>query len=551
MKVLNIKKKLTRSSIIHPLARGILKYLHFFKAFFSRKQVIKNSIINYHSDESQLVINGTIYSNFNILQTSLSISKFRQEQIDFTSKIDLVRIPSFKQFILFLIFPFMHIRGYIFSTTTDIPWHSTPVSIYSVFLNIGNQKMHFSMHENCNKILYLNEQKECAYLYFDPSVKVVRLEYFKLGRSEIEKLIEYGKTKKNASSERLVTCIISEYTNSARDNGIALFNSLKSLPQGIDPYYVIERENLDNYKIAQSGVLEFGSYEHLKTCLDSQVVAFTHHRTSVYPHILRVISEMGFNKVKTLFLQHGVTALKKSVERLYNKKRVNYDALCVCSKQEKEIFTAHFKYDASQIFITGFPRHDILYAQNKAHAGKEHILIFPTWRKDLEKIDSDNARSTSFVKEWISALDALRKEFSIPIIFMLHPVLQKHMELFQQHADAVKIATDFQADLLKSACLITDYSSVIFEALYIDKPIVLFHFDVKEYGLRSDAYVDIDTNLPGLVSLNVTELVNNVKILESNGWVQSSSSLQKNYFARVDAKNSERVANVIKALALL
>ncbi len=99
-------------------------------------------------------------------------------------------------------------------------------------------------------------------------------------------------------------------------------------------------------------------------------------------HAYRTRSAQIFNryikKKKSVFLQHGVTALKR-VDSIYGKgNRSACDLFIVTNTMEEKIILDNFGYEPAEIANTGFARWDVLKDCSQEN---HNILIMPTWRK--------------------------------------------------------------------------------------------------------------------------------------------------------------------------
>jgi CDP-glycerol glycerophosphotransferase (TagB/SpsB family) len=65
---------------------------------------------------------------------------------------------------------------------------------------------------------------------------------------------------------------------------------------------------------------------------------------------------------------------------------------------------------------------------------------------------------------------------------------------------------ELQGALARSRLLITDYSSVAWDSLYLDRPVLFFQFDVEEFNARRGAHIDLD-DLFGPVAREAHEAV--------------------------------------------
>jgi CDP-glycerol glycerophosphotransferase (TagB/SpsB family) len=498
------------------------------------------------SADGDIQFHGTIWTDGEDITTSnveVIFRKFRNEEISYRGAIDAVRASGGISGILSRFSKWR--QRFEFSATVSVPFEDLPSSIYGFELrgSTGGTGIETSGSRSSLIVDDVRGLVLCAFV--EPVVQVWRLEFYKLDSSKLQELHEYSKTRQD--SQPLV--VIGEYTNGARDNGRALHEAIECQDLGLQSRYIIEKENFDDYALKPDSVLEFGSMDHLKACLDSSVCAFTHHKSYVYPHILFHICRNRYRKVQTLFMQHGITAMKKSVARNYRKKRAGYDAVLVCSPMEKGIFVDHFGYDPAQVKVTGFPRHDSLVRQKDRQGNPAgDVLFFPTWRRGTDKIDRAGFETSEFFKHWKEAMHAVTKA-GFQTTLVLHPMLARQEASFSPYVDRVAPLSEFQENLAASSCLVTDYSSVSFDALLMDKNVLLFQFDQEEFGLRRDAFIDVDTQLPGEFIPDIGALVDRLKEFRDSNWTFEQPEKRDLYFQYKDDQTSNRVADVVKDLS--
>ena len=495
-------------------------------------------------DEGRLVLAGTVQANLAAEKAILRISKFRQEKLFFDFDVDLVPCPpqNAKDWLLKQI----GIRRYSFEVVLDMPWDDLPSSLFSIGMQIADTRCGLVTRRGRTQIYSDDTYSRTFCLFVEPSVSVWRIEYFQLSGAELAELSALAYTRKSHDC----LCVIGEYTNTARDNGFALFNWIVEHAPDVEARYVIERKNIDNCPLGD-GVVEFGSKEHLAACIDASVCAFTHHRGYVYPFILSQLTSKRYTTTRTLFLQHGITAMKRSVSRHYNQRKVGYDAVSVCSQLERNFFRKDFKYSAMQVYATGFPRYDRLYELAEcAEASPGSILFFPTWRAGIEKLSPDEVREGDFFRYWSEAMEQVRASTGLECVLALHPMLERHRALFEPHVDRIAPTSELQPELVRMKCLLTDYSSVSFDALFLSKPVILFQFDQEEYGIREDAFIDIDTQLPGIAVLDAASLQQELDRLLQSDWAFKYQDRRDLFFDNCDNWNCLRTTNLIRSLAL-
>lgn len=146
-----------------------------------------------------------------------------------------------------------------------------------------------------------------------------------------------------------------------------------------------------------------------------------------------------------------------------------------------------FWYDG-EILKTGLPREDILFNGDdtiadkvKGYYGIENkkiVLFAPTFRN--EEIEDH------YILNYDELIDALKKKYGGEFVVLrrLHPNLL-HSDISTIINDEMVIdATnypDVQELLLAADILITDYSSLMMEMMYLKKPVFLLVRDYKEY----------------------------------------------------------------------
>lgn len=232
------------------------------------------------------------------------------------------------------------------------------------------------------------------------------------------------------------------------------------------------------------------------------------------------IQTMHGTPLKTIGLDAPGEFPTKKSQRDYIKKNKNWDYLTVQSDYVAEISRTCFKYEKDFLKF-GYPRTDILYTKNNKEdiqsikermglpSDKKVILYAPTWRF---KNNFDLMLDLKSFKE------SLKDEYIL--ILRLHH--------FSAGGWKQPLDDDFVYDFsgygsieelyLISDILITDYSSVMFDYAILDRPIILFAYDLEEYGEKLRGfYMDIESNKPGPIlhsSKEVEEAILNIEKTE-------------------------------------
>ena len=494
--------------------------------------------------DSKLVASGRILLNHTPQEVMFIVRKFREETIiaEFPLQISAPITKGLRGRIAKM----QRLTLHDFTVVLDFPWAEVPSSIFGTTIRVDGNNISYRTLPTALQILSDDLVGRTYCVFIEPSVRVLRIEMYHFG-SEVVKAL---RTRSEAPRPHGLEVVLGEYTNTARDNGRALFEWLRANAPDVLASYIIEPNNLDNYDTEQPGVFAFGSRAHLERCLDSRVCAFTHHRGYVYPSIINMIAPKRYQSTVTIFLQHGITAMKKSVAIHYNRKRVGYSAVVVCSQMERRIVREHFGYKDREVIVTGFPRYDnLIHKAADAKVKENQVLLFPTWRQGLEKMTTEEVANDNFFVQWKLAMDGLG-DMGLRRVLILHPMLYRHQSLFEDHVEEIRIPTRFQESLVQSACLVTDYSSVSFDALFLKKAVFLLQFDQAEFGLREDAFIDVDTQLPGHSSLTVDAFLRAVKAAKESGWGFDLKMQRDLYFDDKDDQNSARLLKIIRELAM-
>jgi CDP-glycerol glycerophosphotransferase len=225
------------------------------------------------------------------------------------------------------------------------------------------------------------------------------------------------------------------------------------------------------------------------------------------------------------------------------------------SKETKDIFSKAFRVDKNIVKITGYPRSDILLKKISFELDmnkKQKIIYMPTFRGS---VDSNFDLFLQFGFD-VHKLDTFlgRKNMSLDI--KLHPFNQPSNELIQQLKNSCNISFlqyDAIYEIINSYdILITDYSSIYFDYLLLDKPIIFTPFDKDDYMKKDrEFYFDYDKVTPGPKVLNWDEVIFQLENIENFNKMYSTqrNTLKNKFHYYQDTNNTKRVFEAIKAIA--
>ena len=346
--------------------------------------------------------------------------------------------------------------------------------------------------------------------------------------------------------------VIGERPYKAQDNGMHLFRHLREQHPEIDAFYVIdkgspERRNLEGL----DHVIDHKSPEHVDVVLRADRLVGTHHADFLYP--TRSPSFTRRVRAPKVFLQHGVMGTKWMAPN-YGKKVPSFetDLFLVSSEREKEYIVQDFGYRPDEVAVTGLSRFDALFDGSTPKVPGQ-ILVLPTWRDWLQ--DPDAFETTEYFEQWRAFITSPRLREMLErhgghVVFCLHPNMQQFSGHFQ--ADGVRVVQQGEVDvqhlLKESAVLVTDYSSPGFDFSFLDKPVLYFQFDVRQFLGRWGSHLDLANELPGPIAFTLDEVLDNLEATLGRGCTiePEFAARAARFLTHREGSNSERVIEAIR-----
>lgn len=257
------------------------------------------------------------------------------------------------------------------------------------------------------------------------------------------------------------------------------------------------------------------------------------------------------------FKTFGFTRIgKDGGPRQWAKNHRMYDYAVVSSKNIAKHYAEGFGIPDSCILPSGVPRTDIFcdsgYKEKTRTAffekypqlkNKKIILFAPTFRGKGQM--SAYYPTDKFNPNEICS--ALGDEYAI--IIKLHPFCKEKYRIEEKYKDQIidlSNADELNDLLFVTDLLITDYSSVVFEASLLDIPMLFYAFDLDEYIENRDFYYDFKEFIPGKTVFSQDELI---KAVQSNDFESEKvEKFKHKFFDDIDGQSSQRVANKIISL---
>lgn len=232
--------------------------------------------------------------------------------------------------------------------------------------------------------------------------------------------------------------------------------------------------------------------------------------------------------------------------------RQKYRLILAPSEEIAVIFKSAFENNRVQ--VTGYPRNDVFFNQKlslkdyriqfQLNTFNKIILYAPTFR------DNNEAQSP-----FDSDLKAFNKQLREKNYFMLvkkHP-WQKNFTIpegMSHISDVSSQVDDIQELLPYIDILVTDYSSVFYDFMITQKPIVFYPYDYEEYITQCrHLYFNYYNDLPGPFAKNEEELIHlichNTEWFENENYQKSYEDLIARFNQFQDGFSSQRVLNLM------
>lgn len=241
-----------------------------------------------------------------------------------------------------------------------------------------------------------------------------------------------------------------------------------------------------------------------------------------------------FDKVR--HPQNKAQQIYWALRRLSDEKPSHY--IMTTSTFLKSIFRSAFQTNKVEIY--SYPRNEFLITNlirnvylskeeetlshiNKEHQNKKIALYMPTFRESEMRF---------FDVVDLNRFCTYLKKSNILLVVKLHPK-SKLKEQFEKIAneDVLVLPAEYDPYPFLKVCdtLVTDYSSVYFDFLLLDRPIIFFNYDLNEYLSESrELYFDYDKFTPGIkaMTMNALEDAINSALYQADQWKEERNKIR-------------------------
>ena len=233
-----------------------------------------------------------------------------------------------------------------------------------------------------------------------------------------------------------------------------------------------------------------------------------------------------------------------------------YDYCLVSSRKVAKHYAEAFGMNVDRVIATGVPRTDIFFDEAYKREirakifstypmlkDKKVILFAPTFRGSSKKEGNYPHYRFDYKKIFESFGDEYR------IIIKHHPHVNNKPVIENEYKDRVIDLSkneELNELLFVTDILITDYSSVVFEAALLDIPMLFYAFDLDEYISRRGFYCEYISFIPGKLVENMDEIIDALMVgdFEADKIIE----FKKDFFDDLDGKSGKRASEFIKRL---
>lgn len=378
---------------------------------------------------------------------------------------------------------------------------------------------------------------------------------------------EVLKRKKKALQKKIptITCcppkrdsnlwLFADRLDQADDNAEHLYRYTAAKAPELEIYFLLQRQSPDWKRLQKEGfqLVDFRRRNRKFQKLLARAGKIISSQTDLASdsnHILPL--DQYF-----IFLQHGV--IKDDMSAWLN--TFTPDLMLTSTAAEHESLIgpgSPYLISNREVALTGLPRHDALLKTFTQPVNE--IMIAPTWRRDLSSA-TEYFFNSAYAERWLEFLRSpqlieLAEQNKLTIVFVPHPNMRNLFKasLFKNIKFISDLRADYQLRLKKAALLVTDYSSVAFEAAFLRRPCLYYQFDAESVfsGNHTTArgYFDYERDAFGPICHNLDTLLQELERLLTiaPGVLPFYLERMQATFPTRDGRNCERAYQAIMTL---
>ena len=413
---------------------------------------------------------------------------------------------------------------------------------------VGDYALHIRRTPKGNLIL-VNRLKE-------PIENTVK---FRFMESKIVSNLLYGISKILIPIRRRKINLFYEKFSSKAEEGVYDLFLLAKQRKQYKNYFVIDKNSPDYEKIkSDKNVVKKYSLKYYWLVFNAS--NFISTEAPIHLNIIRSnngpLRKSTVDK-KFIFLQHGITYLKCQGDgSTFGKgKEGESTYIIVGSEKEKDVVSDMLHLEEEQILKTGLPIFSKIKYNHINNDSDDIVTIMLTWKPYEEQLY--NFEESSYYQNVVKIYNMLTKYIDkSKIIIIGHP--KANLLLSQTDLGSSLWEKPSSKALEKTKLLITDYSSVCYNAFYQGAGVIFYQDDLERYELVNGALIPRDDEYIGKRIFEYGELENLIKGTIVKDKIDLSKVRTKEFEDNyktinefTDGKNIERIYNELIKLKLV
>jgi CDP-glycerol glycerophosphotransferase (TagB/SpsB family) len=240
-------------------------------------------------------------------------------------------------------------------------------------------------------------------------------------------------------------------------------------------------------------------------------------------------------------------AVNRACARVFPWLRDRIDAFAAASEAVVANYMSALGLARAAIHVTGQPRTDVLLRGEPRPAAGPRILYMPTFRGEVgDRVDLLAGFD-------LAACERVLSEIGGTLSLRIHPSNQPDEGTFRALLKSPRIghfdAEDVYAELATFDMLITDYSSILFDYLLLDRPVVFAPFDLDAYvACDRELYYPYEAVSPGPIARTWPEVFAAIRELAADPrrFVAARQAVRDRFHAFTDGGSCARVVALVQ-----
>ena len=251
-----------------------------------------------------------------------------------------------------------------------------------------------------------------------------------------------------------------------------------------DVYFILDASMIgrvpERYRSKVIDRFSFRHFYHIfsaRTLIGTELVAHATELRTIDKSLRHRLQSAEFGYV---FLQHGVMYMValNSTQRSFFRAGPGFpqDGKIVCSSErEKRHFVDLGGFPPENMYVCGLPKFD----RAERDPDADRILIMPTWRPWEYNTVRTNPEQSGYFAMLIQMYDAVPVHLKDRVWILPHPLVRESLEPTDL-GSRLWAGESYEAALRRGALLVTDYSSIAYDAFYRGANVVFWWKDKDE-----------------------------------------------------------------------